>query len=316
MQLANPNSSTDASLNALLLAGAAPIATNSGLTVEARAAFPQFDSFLLDAPPEVASTTTDGLPIFPEQIAERAASADHGAVSISCAVALGRWLVETEVPAQTVEEGEEGVDSTVTGSTGETEASKKKEKSVSESPTRLTKAESEKAKNAESAAGALPAESLLIAGYFSATDLPAVELSSDETMESDAGEFSDGVVSADHDAVGEGESIQPRDLPQGTRIDRKSDEMGRSLGELREPHARESVRRESKEVDSPKKPAGDFSTRVVAESVALTPGRDSTERASPCELTGQRVIEDASARRQPLPVFGNPLSRLPVPNNS
>lgn len=312
MQLSNPNSSTDASLNALLLPGAAPVANNAGLTAEDRAAFPKFDSFLPDSLPEVASTTTTDRTNVAEQNPSLTSPAGDKPVSISCAVALGRWLVEAEVPSVTAGEGEDNEDSAVARSTCEAGSAKKNEQPAAELLPRLKKSESEKTKTAERAADGLPLESLLLAGYFAVSELPPADLALDETMDSEVREFSDDLGSAKHEELGVEESGLSQEQPQGSRVDGKSDKMGRILGEVSEPDTRGLLRREPKEGAGSKIPAGDFSKRVATESVAVTGGRDVTEPAATSAMAGRRGVEGSSERRQPLPAFENQMPLRPV----
>ncbi len=316
MQLSHPNSSTDASLNALLLPGAAPVANNAGLTAEGRAAFPKFDSFLTDSLPEVAPTTTTDRTNVSEQTPGQTSPAGESPVSVSCAVALGRWLVEAEVPSGTVGEVEGKEDSAVAARTCAAGSAKKDEEPAADLPTRLKKSESEKGKTAEREAGGLPIESSLFAGLFAVAELPPADLALDETMESEAHEASDDLGSVAHEEWGAGASGLSREQPQGSWIDGNADKMGRTLGDVSERGARGILRREAKEGAASKTPAGDISTQVATESVASTGGLDVSEPAAPSAIAGQRGFEGISERPQTLLGVRNQVPNRPVPDGS
>ena len=92
MQLAHPNPSTDASLSALLLPGAAPSAGGTGLSPEARAAFPQFESFMPGLSAELPVELSDGRPVSMEAAAVWPLSRASESEVVSCAQVIGQWF--------------------------------------------------------------------------------------------------------------------------------------------------------------------------------------------------------------------------------
>ena len=88
MQLAQSNSAADASLNALLLPGAVPSASGTGLSPEARAAFPQFESFMAGLPVGLSDAVPAATEIAWVWPLSRAGEAEV----VSCGQMTGQWV--------------------------------------------------------------------------------------------------------------------------------------------------------------------------------------------------------------------------------